>query len=157
MYYTVFYTVPFSPTRRNCFGNVVSIKYCYQISNREWNKTVTLFKVVLGNRTQSSFVVNKTITVLSRPGNIMCTARPTRKLVCCDTSEVPNQHLFYIPSAQFTYGIKLYGRLIMYMKDVNVSWYQYYLPGQVYQFRIESRHGPMLLLRFSVGKACFCR
>ena len=152
-----FYTVPFSPSGRNCSGIVTSIKHCYWIFNREFASNVTVFQVVLGNRTHRSFVVTRIITVVSQPQTDICTQVNNRRKVsvCCDTYELPNHQMFHITSSQFTYGINLLKHQVTLknIKDFRVSWFQRKIVRQSQQFNFGmARRSGMLLLRFSIGK-----
>ena len=154
-----FYTVPFSPSGRNCSGSVSSIKYCYWILNSEFTRNITVFEVVLGTqtqtRTQTTFDVTRTLAVISRPHTDICTQFNRKKSrVCCDTFELPN-NLFHIPSSQFTYGINLLMHQITLKNiiDFRASWFQRNIVRQGQQFNFgRERSGPMLLLRFLIGK-----
>ena len=155
-----FYTVPFSPSGRNCSGIVTSIKHCYWIFNREFTSNVTVFQVVLGNRTHRSFVVTRIITVVSQPQTDICTQVKNNRRVCCDTYELPNHQMFHITSSQFTYGINLLKHQVTFRKNIKyfeVSWFKrnnIVRQGQHvnFNFGMARRSGPMLLLRFSIGK-----
>ena len=143
---------------RNCSGSVLSIKFCYKLTYNQWmsiyNQDIPIFNIVLG-RTQvnSSFIVSRNISVISRPTTNICTQKTGNGWWCCDHFNSNGQSLFQILSSKFVYGIFPHFSLITFRKSLNVSWY----PVSTFNEHTGSyslharRTAPLVLLQFLTG------
>ncbi len=152
---TRYYTIPeVSDFGRNCSGEVVSIKYCYSVGNRNSNRSI--FDIVLGNMSGTSFTVTSRFVVYSKSSNNKCSQQITsNRRICCDNYSMKSNGMFTLPSSKYVYGINLRGRRQLAIADTYpVTWYQRDGRANVnrnYQLD-NSQNGSFILMQFSVGK-----
>jgi len=156
---TRLYTIPaYSASERNCYGTVTSIRHCYWINNNDLNKNLTVFEVVLGNRTATDFYVTRVLSVYSTPTTDKCSSLIYNWWrLCCDVYRGSGD-LFQFAKSQHMIGINLFGMPQGVIRNT------YRVPSYIFNGRASvqssfslfgiTRNESFLLLQFTIGIVC---
>jgi len=159
---TRLYTIPaYSASGRNCYGTVISIRYCYWINKNELNNNLIVFEVVLGNHTATNFYVTRVLSVHSTPTTDKCSSQTYWWWLCCDDYRGSNESLFQFTKSQHMIGINMLRRPQVYIRNTYVV-RPYSFNGRArvqsnfsLRWKITSNQ-PFFLLQFTIGIVRMC-
>ena len=107
------------PSTLNCSGTVSAVQYCYRGSTLGTEQSI--FRLLIMQRSGSTFSITNTVMVRSTPTNPICTS----KLVffgtvnyCCDTLTLDMGDQFSLPASNFAFGTISINGLFAYLPTV---------------------------------------
>ena len=163
--FTYFFTLPPLSLERNCSGTLVAIQFCYhaELRDDEMGNLQDIFEFLVTDREDTLFTITSRFPVEAASSDVNCVVGNRMgmetKHDCCTSFETPNELLNQIPSASFTFGVRIIDRDFRpfafrdSVQEFRVEQFQTSANGDSFDLGEGDRvtNNALLLLRFLLG------